>query len=145
MDDSTNYTYQLIQEFGNEYAATMYVARKTRELLTKTNNALTESEAISWIISRKPESELQDYIKARNSRIINRKYSLLNEYLALIDDKELRTSFQNSALQSIKSHKLIICYNQLDSASCTRLRILLKQYWLEHLETELPDATLHLA
>jgi hypothetical protein len=143
MDEYTRATYQLIHDFKNEYAATMYVAQQTRKLLTQSRNALTESEAMSWVVSRKPKSELSQYIQKCNPRIRHRKYSLLNNYAASIDDIELRKCFQDSAVKSMKAHKLIINYSELDDANCTRLRILLKQYWLEYLETSLPDTPLH--
>lgn len=144
MSDFSSLTFQFVQKFGNEYAATMYAAQQARNLLTLTHNALTESEAIDWLVSCKPESELKEYIKKCNPRIINRKYSLINDFTANIDDSELKDCFQDSAIKSMKARKLVINYKKLDAANCARLRILLKQYWLEYLENELPDATLHL-
>lgn len=142
------YTYnvsKLIEEFGNEFAATMYVAQQTRKILTQSNNALTESEAINWILSRKPDSELQDYIEQCKPRVKLRKYNLLNEYASQIDDKELEMCFRDSAIESINAHKLLVSYRNLDSADCVRLRILLKQFWLDYLQNEIPDYKLHLS
>lgn len=142
MDEHIYNAAQLIERFGNEYAATMYVAQQTRKLLDFSHNALIESEAISWIISGRPESELEEYIKACKPRIRKRKYNLLNEYAVLIDDKELEECFRNSAIQSMKAHKLVVRYQNLDEPDCIRLRILLKQYWIDYLTSELPDAKL---
>ena len=142
MDEYIDKAYQLVEKFENEYAATMYVAQQTRKLLDFSHNALTESEAIRWVISGRPESELAEYIKECKPRIRKRKYNLLNDYISLINDKELAECLRESAIQSMKAHKIVASYQNLDDANCTRLRILIKQYWLDYLKNELPDIKL---
>ena len=130
---------QLIQQFGNEYAAAMYVAAEVRRVLQSTDNALSESEAIDWVISGEPADSLDSYIKRHKLATKHRKYDLINEYAAGLDNAQLEHQFRESAIISNKEHRLIIKYGKLDAPDCTRLRILLKQYWLEHLESEIKD------
>ena len=140
-DDIVN-AKKLIQRFGNEYAATMYVVKAARMLLNYSKNAITESEAILWVVNGKSMSELDDCIKKRKYALKHRKYSLINEYASLIDSRPLEIKFRECAIKSNKAHRLIIDYGQLDSANCTRLRILLKQYWIDHLQNEMLDKPL---
>lgn len=130
---------QLIQQFGNEYATVMYVAAEVRRVLQSTDNALTEAEAIDWVISGEPANVLDSYIRRHRIAIKHRKYDLINEYAARLDNAQLEHQFRESAIISNKEHKLIIKYGKLDAPDCTRLRILLKQYWLDHLESETKD------
>lgn len=130
---------QLIQQFGNEYATVMYVAAEVRRVLQSTDNALTESEAIDWVISGKPAEQLDSYIKRHKAVTKHKKYDLINEYVSMIDDAQLKHQFRESAILSNKKRRLVIQYGRLDAADCTRLRILLKQYWLQHLESETKD------
>ena len=127
---------------GSPYAAAMYVAKKARNIRIRSQNLLTESEAIQWVIDQKSEHDLDKYIKEFKHHLCNRKYSLINEYASDIDDVELRIQFQKSANDSKKNNMLSIDYGNLDTYKCTRLRILLKQYWNEHITTEIPDVPL---
>lgn len=127
---------------GSPYAAAMYVAKKARNIRIRSQNLLTESEAIQWVIDQKSEYDLDKYIKEFKHHLCNRKYSLINEYASDIDDVELRIQFQKSANDSKKNNILSIDYGNLDTYKCTRLRILLKQYWNEHITTEIPDVPL---
>lgn len=139
MYDCITQAQHLIQDFENEYAATMYVAKEARKILKSTNNALTESEAITWVLSGKPEAELAAYIQRHRKFIKRQKYSLINEYASKIDDLHLERQFRESAIASNKAHHLVIHYGELDASDSTRLRILLKQYWLEHLTSEIQN------
>lgn len=136
MDKCIEDRAKILQAFDNEYAASMYVAAKAKQILLLSNNALTESEAIHWVISRKPLSELSSYIKKKKAVIREQKYSLINEYASNLYDKSLEAAFRRSAIESNKQHKLIIYYEQLDYTQCVRLRIILKQYWLDHITYE---------
>ena len=120
----------------------MCVAKKARNIRIRSQNLLTESEAIQWVIDQKSEHDLDEYIKEFKHHLCNRKYSLINEYASDIDDVELRIQFQKSANDSKKNNMLSIDYGNLDTYKCTRLRILLKQYWNEHITTEIPDVPL---
>lgn len=130
---------KLKDRFGSEYAATMYVAKEARKLLTRSHNLLSESEAIDWVILQRTDDDLQKYIQEYRHRLRKRKYNLVNEYMSMIDENKLKIQFQKSALQSNKERRLIIDYDNLDEADCTRLRILLKEYWLDHLRNEISD------
>lgn len=130
---------QLIQQFGNEYATVMYVAAEVRRVLQSTDNALTESEAIDWVISGEPAEVLESHIKRHKAITKHRKYNLINEYASRLDNAQLEHQFRESAIISNKEHRLVIKYGKLDAPDCTRLRILLKQYWLEHLASETKD------
>ena len=130
---------QLIQQFGNEYATVMYVAAEVRRVLQSTDNALTESEAIDWVVAGEPADQLDSYIKRHKAVTKHKKYDLINEYVSTIDDAQLKYQFRESAILSNKKHRLVIQYGRLDAPDCTRLRILLKQYWLQHLESETND------
>lgn len=139
MDDCIEARSKILDNFKNEYAATMYIAAKARHLLDLSNNALTESEAVSWAIEDRSISELDSYIKKKQFTVREQKYNLINEYASRLYDKKLEFAFRKSAIQSNKSRKLIIYYEGLDYPQCVRLRIILKQYWLEHLQKEIQD------
>lgn len=140
MDIDVEVTNQIIQTFkGNPYAASMYVASQARKLLCLSDNALTESEAICWIMQGRSFDELKSYMKRHKSMLKEQKYNLINEYVSEIDDVELQNAFRNSAVQSNKAHRLVICYENLNYCQCTRLRILLKRYWFDHLQFEAQD------
>lgn len=130
---------QLIQQFGNEYATVVYVAAEVRRVLQSTDNALTESEAIDWVVAGKPAEQLDSYIKRHKAVTKHKKYDLINEYASRVDNAQLEHQFRESAIISNKEHRLVIKYGKLDAPDCTRLRILLKQYWLEHLASETND------
>lgn len=142
MSSISESTFKLLDQFNNEYAASMYVAKQARRLLILSNNALTESEAICWVVENRPISELDKYIKKKRAVLKERKYNLINEYATRIDDRELEKAFRSSAIKSNKLHKLTIQYTGLDYCQCTRLRILMKQYWLDHQKFELQDKPL---
>ena len=128
---------------GSEYAASMYVAKKARILLIKSNNLLSESEAIEWVILQKTDADLEAYINEYRHRIRTRKYDLINEYMSMIDSKSLKKQFQSSALKSNTASKLIIDYGDLGPYNSTRLRILMKEYWLDHLQKDITDISIH--
>ena len=132
----------IVNQFNNEYAAAMYVAQEARKVLTATNNAMSESEAIQWVISGKPQAQLQAYIQRKKKFIKHVKYNVINEYAAKIDDSQLEYQFRYSAIQSSKNHRLVISYGSLDPPNSVRLRILMKQYWLDHLKFDMHDTKL---
>lgn len=143
MDKCIEARSKILQAFdGNEYAASMYVASKAKQILRLSNNALTESEAICWVTSQKPLSELSNYIKKKKAIVREQKYNLINEYASNLYDKSLEAAFRKSAIESNKQHKLIIYYEQLDYTQCIRLRIILKQYWLDHITYEIENRAL---
>lgn len=129
--------------FGSEYAASMYVAKKARKLLKKSKNLLSESEAIEWIILERTDADLEAYMNEYRHRIRKRRYNLINEYMSMIDSKRVRKQFQLSALQSNTASKLMIDYGDLDQYDSTRLRILMKEYWLDHLQKDITDISIH--
>lgn len=137
MDKCIEARSKILQAFdNNEYAASMYVASKAKQILRLSNNALTESEAIYWVTSQKPLSELSNHIKKKKAIVREQKYNLINEYASNLYDKSLEAAFRKSAIESNKQHKLIIYYEQLDYTQCIRLRIILKQYWVDHITYE---------
>lgn len=120
-----------VQALGSNYAAILYISGVARRRMKRVNNCISESEAISWIITGVEPKHLQqklDYVKYRKN--IDIIYA--NDRLLYIEDKEVREAVKETILISKKERHLIYKYKDVfDESRKARVRILSNLIWDE--------------
>ena len=92
---------EILSKFENEYLATMYIAKKSRELWDLGEGTLTIPESIDWAITDIPPKDLECRKERKKQREHRQKYGLLEDIVANIDDKDIRDCVLSSGLLSI--------------------------------------------
>ena len=101
----------IFRKFGNEYLATMYIAKKSRKLWELGEGTLTIPESIDWAITDIPPKDLEHRKEQKRQREYEQKYGLLDDIVANIDDKDIKVCVMSSGLLSISLNRLVIDYD----------------------------------
>ena len=125
----------IFRKFGNEYLATMYIAKKSRKLWELGEGTLTIPESIDWAITDIPPKDLEHRKEQKRQREYEQKYGLLNDIVANIDDKDIQDCVMSSGLLSISLKRLVIDYDfDLNSFQFSRVRVIMKMFWDKYTE-----------
>lgn len=126
---------EILSKFENEYLATMYIAKKSRELWDLGEGTLTIPESIDWAITDIPPKDLEHRKERKKQREHRQKYGLLEDIVANIDDKDIRDCVLSSGLLSISQKRLVIDYDfDLDFIKFSRVRVIMRMFWDKYLE-----------
>lgn len=125
----------IFRKFGNEYLATMYIAKKSRKLWELGEGTLTIPESIDWAITDIPPKDLEHRKEQKRQREYEQKYGLLDDIVANIDDKDIQVCVMSSGLLSISLNRLVIDYDfNLNSFQFSRVRVIMKMFWDKYTE-----------
>ena len=126
--DSENFN-RIVSKFnGNRYKAVQYIQKESRRLLEYTDNRITDSEAITWVLT----GEKPDYESRKTFNEITAKYedAYVDEVLCYIDDKQICESIRLSISRSKKSKNLVYRYTKgLDDNQKSRVRVVTRMIW----------------
>ena len=126
---------EILRKFGNDYLATVYIAKKSRQLWDLGEGTLTIPESIDWAITDIPPKDLEHRKELKKQQEYEQKYGLLDDTAANIDDKDIRACVKSSGLLSISQKKLVIDYDfDLDFAQFSRVRVIMKMFWDKYTE-----------
>ena len=126
---------KILNQFENEYLATMYIAKKSRELWDLGEGTLTIPESIDWAITNIPPKDLEHRKAMKRQREYERRYGLLDDIVANIDDIAIRNCVRFSGLQSISLKRLVVDYDfHLSPSQFSRVRVIMKLFWDKYLE-----------
>ena len=120
---------EIVSKFnGNRYQAVQYIQKQSRKLLEYTDNRITDSEAITWVLT----GEKPDYESRKTFNEITAKYedAYVDEILCYIDDKQVCESIRLSISKSKKSKNLVYRYAKgLDESKKSRVRVVTRIIW----------------
>lgn len=126
---------KIFKEFGNEYLATVCIARKSRQLWELGEGTLTIPESIDWAITDIQPKDLDHRKEQKKQREYEQKYGLLDDTVANIDDKDIRDCVMSSGLLSISLKRLVIDYDfDINSSQFSRVRVIMKMFWDKYIE-----------
>ena len=126
---------EVIRKFGNEYLATMYIAKKSRKLWDSGEGTITIPESIDWAITDIPPKDLEHRKEQKRQREYEQKYGLLDDIVANIDDKDIQVCVMSSGLLSISLNRLVIDYDyDLNSFQFSRVRVIMRMFWDKYIE-----------
>lgn len=126
---------EVFQKFENEYLATLYIAKKSRQLWDLSDGTVTIPESIDWAITDVPPKDLELRKEQKKRREYEQKYGLLDDIVANLDDKDIRACIMSSGLLSISQKRLMIDYDfDLDSFQFSRVRVIMRMFWDKYIE-----------
>lgn len=116
---------------GSRYAAIMYISKLARHRAKSVHNCITESQAISWVITGIEPKTLRSNLEYRKVRkTMDLRYAM--DRLLFIDDIEVREATRKSIIESRKRNYLIYYYKDVvDPHRKARIRILSNMIWDE--------------
>lgn len=116
---------------GNRYAVVRYVASEARKLMSKYNNVILESEAISWFLTGEIPKSIQngEHLKPKRSQAI----SYTDEVLSYVTDKDVCHDVRSTIKHSRQISRLEFIYTcvKQDSGKQARIRILSRMIWAQ--------------
>ena len=125
---------KLVNDFGNIYVAVNYVAAEARRRQA-TDTRLSESRAITWVLSGKiPEELSPDYQRKQRKSVV---ISVIEDHLQDVSDDRIKAAVKQSIIKSIGDHHLLYEYlDVLDEGNKARVRVITNMIWykLETLE-----------
>lgn len=125
---------ELTQSFGNIYECVNYVAKEARDMANSLEFDLTESTAMTWILSGDiPENK---QIQPKQLHIRGAKIAAIDELLWTVNDPEIVAAVTRSVFKSWRAHHLLYDYIDVtDSPRQSRVRILTRMIWYTYLTT----------
>lgn len=116
---------------GSIFAAIDYVSKIARHRAKSVHNCITESQAISWVITGVEPKTLRKNLEYRKIRkTLDLRYA--EDRLFYIDDKLVREATRETILESREKKHLIYKYKDIfDEPRKARVRILSNIIWEE--------------
>lgn len=116
---------------GGRFAAIMYISQVARHRAKSVHNCITESQAISWVITGiEPESLKPNLAKWHKRRIMDILYA--EDRLLYIEDKEVADAVRETVMSARKTNNLVYSYKEVcDESRKARVRILSQLIWDE--------------
>ena len=125
---------KLVDSFGNIYECINYVANEARNLAASSELQLTESAAMTWVLSGTAPDNSSMQPKQPPER--GAKLLEIDELLWTVDDPEIRAAVTRSVFKSWRAHHLLYDYIHVsDSPRQSRIRVLTRMIWYTHLIT----------
>lgn len=118
---------KLIEGFGNIYECVNYVAKEARDLSQSHDVGLTESRAMTWILSGdQPEEALKEHLPPeKGARLMS-----IDDILWTVDDPQIRAAVTRSIFHSWRAHHLLYEYIDVsDTPRQARVRVLTRMLW----------------
>lgn len=126
--ESESKTYQkLIDEYGSRYAAISYVSKKSRNISESTNQFISYSQAISWVLNGVEPKSLDSYKKYLHRR--NTAYDDVYDYIYSIQTDDVRLAVTRSLAESRDRGHLIYSLDDIDKKYHTRIRVICNMLW----------------
>ena len=124
---------------GNTFAAILYVSNIARHRAKSVHNCITESQAISWVITGVEPKMLRKNLEYRKIRkTLDLRYA--EDRLIYIDDKLVREATRETILESRKQKHLIYKYKDIfDEPHKARVRILSNIIWDEMMKIRIDN------
>lgn len=124
---------KLVESFGNVYECVNYVAKEARELANSSEVSLTESRAITWVLSGDPPEDVTQPAPILEKRA---KLMCIDDMLWTVDDPQVRAAVTRSAFRSWREHHLLYEYLDVpDEPRKARIRVLTRMIWYAFLIT----------
>lgn len=125
---------ELTKSFGNIYECVNHVANEARHLANCPDFSLTESTAMTWILSGEPPEDKQ--IEPQEFHVRGAKIAAIDELLWTVNDPEIIAAVTRSVFKSWRAHHLLYDYIDVtDSPRQSRVRILTRMIWYTYLTT----------
>lgn len=120
-----------VQALGSRYAAILYICKVARRRMKRVHNCISESDALSWVVTGIEPKLLKEKLAIRERRKhLDMIYA--NDRLLCIDDPEVREATRDTILQSKNVGYLIYRYKDIsDEPRQARVRILSNLIWDE--------------
>lgn len=123
--------------FGNRFAAIMYISKVARHRMNSVYNCITESQAISWVITGIEPETLKFHLECRERRL-NMDITYAEDRLLYIEDKQVRDAVRLTVMSARESNYLIYNYKDVvDDFRQARVRILSNIIWDEMLKVRI--------
>ena len=121
---------------GNRFAAAVDLAQKARSLRIQYKYVISESEAISAVLSGSLPKDINSRLE-REKRNRSTLDNMVRETCCYLDDKDLCKALKSSIKLSKKLGYICYSYGDLQSSyKQARLRILVNQIWYEVLDNK---------
>lgn len=125
---------KLLDSFGNIYECVNYVANEARDLANSSELDLTESIAMTWILSGNAPEVSANRSKQKVER--GAKLLAIDELLWTVDDPEIQAAVTRSVFKSWRAHHLLYDYISVsDGPRQARIRVLTRMIWYAYLIT----------
>lgn len=116
---------------GSRFAAINYVANVARRRRHSVHNCITESQALTWVISGVEPDDIQIY-KERMKNLKQLEIQYVDDRLCYIEEADIREAVRASIEESRQVDHLIYLYNNIvNTAKQARVRILCNMIWDE--------------
>lgn len=114
---------------GNRFAACKALSNDAISLMSKSKDAILESEAISWALSGDEPKDMKDRARQHMNLTI-RKTAYMERLLGYVDEDDILDCVKESYAQSIRIGSLTFYYpKNLKKQDKTRVRILTRMCW----------------
>ena len=122
---------QFEKALGSKFAAIVYVSKLARHRAKSVDNCITESQAISWVITGVKPANIESYMKEKKRRE-TADLTYAEDRLLYIEDKEVKEAVRLTITMSREQKHLIYNYNDIcDEPRKARVRILSSMIWDE--------------
>lgn len=120
----------LARAIGSTYGACAYIAKLSRQKRIELNNLISESEAITWAITKKLPDNYKDRVKARSASLKH-----IEDILNYVEDEEVQNAARQSFRDSIQCEHLVYDYLKVkDASKQSRVRILTRMMFYKFKE-----------
>ena len=127
-----------VEAFGNIFAAINYVSDVARRRRNRVYNCISESQALTWVVSGIEPKDLYKNYKLR-LQYLHRIDLYIEDRLCYIEDADVRDAVASSIAISQENRHLIYKYNSIeDEYIQARVRIICRMIWdeIQRLEAE---------
>ena len=116
---------------GSKFAAIVYVSKLARHRAMSVNNCITESQAISWVITGVKPLRVDEYMHEKELRE-KADLDYAEDRLLSVEDLQVRQAVHDTIIASKEIGHLIYSYSQVyDESRKARVRILSNMIWSE--------------
>ena len=116
-----NSYYNELCKTMSPYQAVIWIAQNTRQITNSLDNRITTAKALDFA-ARGELPDPKDYPDHRLDRVKN--------YIAYIEDEEIKQAIIASYEESLKKYRLIYVYNYIeDEPRKSRVRIIMNILW----------------
>lgn len=114
---------------GNRFEACKAISNDAVHILKLSGDSIMESEAISWALTGKPPSNIEERPRQHMNLTIRRS-AYMDMLLSYVDDDDILDCVKESYAQSIRLGSLTYYYPvKLSKENKTRVRVLTRMCW----------------
>lgn len=127
------------ETFGSTFAAIKYISLLARKRCNEVNHCITESQALSWVVTGEEPADLSKYRAVQKAKKHKIKY-YTKDRLMYIEDTEVRTAVSFSIDESRRQGYLVYVYGDIqDTCRQSRVRVLTNMVWDELRQLEMEE------